>query len=93
MGGIIFSLNAYNTLGNKKETLTSQKIRKEEVAMKKLLAVNDVMEITQFSQPKVYRLFTNDPIFKSFKHFGNWRIEEDNFLDWMEDLVKSYEKK
>lgn len=93
MGGIIFSLNAYNTLGNKKETLTSQKIRKEEVAMKKLLAVNDVMEITQFSQPKVYRLFTNDPTFKSFKHFGNWRIEEDNFLDWMEDLVKSYEKK
>ena len=60
--------------------------------MKKLLTAKDVIKITQFSESKVYRLFNDDPDFKSFKHFGNWRITEENFYNWMEELTKSYIK-
>lgn len=59
--------------------------------MKKLLTANDVIKITQFSKTKVYRLFTDDPSFKSFKHFGNWRIEEENFLNWLE-MITNHEE-
>jgi len=55
--------------------------------MRKLLTAKDIKEYTQFSESKVYRLFNDDPKFKSFKHSGSWRITDENFKESIEELI------